>query len=398
MLLACAVSLRLSRYGFSGFDVSPLVDSGWRVFSGQIPGRDFVVTFPASLYLSTAFSFHLFGVTWRAIALGACLLYLVLCLLGMRVASLRRDTDGSSEALLLAAGFVGAQTILLVSINYLWHAAMAESFAIYAVLTSSALLRRSTRPVKESVELTFHLTLAFACLTLSKPNTAFPAILLCIWVLLRGRVSRWIVGTAVAGACLLASAALATARLSLISMLASYAGLTGRLVPKPFANGILFELYARYGVANLLVYTILGFCGAGLFQKVWESRRAGPIQPREMLAIGSVAIAILGMGTNFDFKLTDTPLFLMGLLLYSMPEQGPGRLLRSKGNSRCGVALPARGLLRRDPFSYADRRPVGRRQVRYESRFSRSVLWAVHSVSDRSRDAKRSRPRSRVAW
>ncbi len=323
--LSCFFSLLLSQHGFSGYDVSPMIDSGWRVFSGQVPGRDFIVTFPASLYLSTAASFYAFGVTWRAIALGDCVLYVAVCLLGMRLASMTRGVYGNTPALLLAAGFVGAQTILLISINYLWHSSLAESFAVYAVLATFVTVSVPRAGWVRAAELFLHLTLAFAALLLSKPNTAFLAILLCFAVLVRARTRMRRIGGVLAGALVLSSLALASVHVNLLRMLGAYGGLTGRLVPRPFVINILYAIYARNGLLNLLVYSIVGFTAAGVIATAWRDRRGVLARPVDLLAVGSIAVSVVGMGTNFDYKLTDTPLLLMGMLLYAVASPSATR-------------------------------------------------------------------------
>src|ERR1700712_4795871 len=86
--VVCVISLIMGRNGFDEYDMSPMIDSGWRVLSGQSPGRDFLVTFPPAVYLLTALFFRIFGVTWHAIILGACLVYGIMLVLGLRVSAL----------------------------------------------------------------------------------------------------------------------------------------------------------------------------------------------------------------------------------------------------------------------------------------------------------------------
>lgn len=318
-ILACGLSLRFSQTDFSGYDVSPMIDAGWRVLGGQVPGRDFVVTFPASLYLLTALSFRLFGVTWHALALGACCVCAALLLLGLRVGALLRKSAGESAAIWTTVAYAAGQTILLVSINYLWHASLAQGFGLYAVFAAFAVVnaRSQTNPWRRR-EALLHLTLACACLLLSKPNTAYPVVLLCLIALHQARVSWPRPAFVLAGAFLFVTLPLACVHVTPWGMLGAYAGLTGRLLPRGFANGILYALYARYGLANLLVYAIL--TPALFAAAVWFFRERTRIlaDPNLVLAVGSIAVAILGMGTNFDFKLTDAPLALFGLTLLSL--------------------------------------------------------------------------------
>jgi hypothetical protein len=51
---------------FGGFDLSVLIDTGWRLASGQKPYSDFVCTPPPGFYLGLKYAFQLFGVRWDA--------------------------------------------------------------------------------------------------------------------------------------------------------------------------------------------------------------------------------------------------------------------------------------------------------------------------------------------
>ena len=52
---------------FGGGDMGIIVDAGWRLYSGQIPYKDFICTVPPSFYLGAKYAFDLFGVSWLSI-------------------------------------------------------------------------------------------------------------------------------------------------------------------------------------------------------------------------------------------------------------------------------------------------------------------------------------------
>ena len=341
-LAACWLSLVLSEQKFTGYDVSPLIDSGWRVLNGQVPEHDFLVTFPASLYLTVAAAYRLFGVTWHAIALMACVQYLFLLAAGLRLAALLRGRLGEATTCWLLAIYAVGQTILLVSINMPWHAAMAQSFGLYAVLGTLVLCggRELTTPAR--VESIAHLAIAFAVLLISKPNTSFPVVAVCLVVLLRAGLGwlRTLVVCVVS--VLLTSAALRTAGITLVDTLLSYRGLNGRLIPHGFQHGLFIHPAFSYGLGNLVAYalfvpTFLAVASALLRDRVWRR------DPAALLAAGAMLTALIGMGTNFDFKLTDTPLLLMGMAILL----APGFRLRTEFAARqfviaaCGLLLLA---------------------------------------------------------
>lgn len=323
-LVASALSLRLSRHAFTGYDVSPMIDAGWRVLSGQAPGSDFIVTFPPSLYLAVALSFHFFGVTWHAIALGEVILYLAMLILGLRLAALLPATR---PAVLAAAAYTHGQTILLISINYPWHASMAQSFASYAFLATLVLLLNQTAPIRRTVEPWAHLTLAVTLLLLSKPNSAYPAILACLAILVLARPFRVLPILAVTtSAPILASLALHRVHTTLWQMLHSYLGLTGRMLPRGLLLGITGPPLPHYALVNLLVYAILAPVLTASTLILWQHRTSLPHKPVLLLALAAIVVSLCGMATNYDFKLTDTPLILLAVTIlaaYAAPQTSP---------------------------------------------------------------------------
>ena len=295
-----------------------MIDIGWRILCGQVPGHDFIVTFPPALNLLTAAAFRVFGVTWHALGLTVCIVCAALCLLGMRAASITRLAWGRATALQLAIAYVASQCLLLVSLNVPWHSSLSEGFAIYAVLTTAALLSLPERRLWLRRELTVHLVLATSVLILCKPNTAYPAIALCLLVLHRaGFRARYLVGVLAVGAAI-AAVLMAVVHNSLWSMAASYAGLTGRLIPKPLVINIAYAVEVRNGLAEIIIYAVLLFGLKEFVAVLRKNPRDLLKQPVELLAIGSVLVGFLGMATNFDLKLTDMPLVLVGMMLFSV--------------------------------------------------------------------------------
>ena len=181
--LFAVANLYLGKAEFGGYDLSVLIDSGWRIMNSQIPTRDFVSTLPPSLYLAADIAFRLLGVSWSSILLAESLLYLLLCVLGLRVCWLMHSRLQQQQAINISWIYVAAQSMLLVSVNHLWHSTMASAFSTYALLTTYAWLRCSAD--NSRTELNFHLAFAFAALLLCKPNTGWITLLVCILALAR---------------------------------------------------------------------------------------------------------------------------------------------------------------------------------------------------------------------
>jgi len=332
-ILCIVLSLKLSTYRFGSSDFSEMIDSGWRILNGQVPGRDFVCTFPPSLYLFVATLYKHFGVTWHSLALGEALFFAVFCLLGMRLAGLLRSVSGTTDALFVFCFYFVGQTIPLISINLPWHSSIAESVGCYTVLTTFVMLRRKPLSTMLRVELFLHLVLGFTILILSKPNTAYPVLCVCITILLLDRCSRMFVWGSLLVALAGASAILATAHISLLGMLAGYSGLQGRLIPHPLVYGIGLEdvgVPPVIGLSNFCVYAIIAPVFTAFAVQWWRRRSDLRKRPDALLAFMACAIGILGMATNFDLKLIDTPLFLFGIALFTISDPGPHGLIRSR--------------------------------------------------------------------
>jgi hypothetical protein len=308
--LTAVLNVVFSHQGFDNYDLGPMVDAGWRVYSGQVPGRDFVVTFPPSHYLLTALFFRIFGVTWAALSVGSSCFFGLMTLLGLRMAALVRKAHGEDAAVWVAVAFTAGQAIFLLPYSVVWHATLAMDFAMYGVSAVYALAGGGSAWVRR--EAMAHLTLALACLLLSKANTAYPAIVLCLVVAAMCGVRKRALMLMAAVAVMLASAALGAAHTSLFTMLAGYRGLAGRMMPIGFLYAILYYRNKLIAVANLLVYAmVVPLLWATLAKtrfEVWK-------RPAGVLGLGSILIALVGMGTNIQFKLSDTPLMLLGCVL-----------------------------------------------------------------------------------
>ncbi|SFS16453.1 hypothetical protein SAMN05421771_2915 [Granulicella pectinivorans] len=345
-ILVCIVSglfvawlnVVFGRYGFDGYDSSPMIDAGWRVYSGQVPGRDFLVTFPPSLYLPTALLFRVFGVGWHSLVLGASIFYGLMTLLGIRLSSLVRKTHGDDAAIWTVLAFTAGQAILLLPGNTLWHATMAMDFAMYGLYAVYVLCAGGGRWLRG--EAAAHLTIAIAALLLSKPNIAYPAILLCLLVAFRGGVGKRLVGVIATAGLALACLTLASVHVSFVSMLGTYAGLTGRLMPKAFLAGIFYDKNTSFALANLLVYLLIAPLMVAILFYAWRRWRSIWGSPVLLLGFGAIGIALIGMGTNFQFKLSDTPLLLLGVAMVVTEVRGAEGITRHRLLTvACGLYL-----------------------------------------------------------
>jgi hypothetical protein len=74
--------------GIFAFDQSILFDGGWRILSGQVPFKDFLMAFgPVSLTLQALF-FKILGVNWTAMVVAGAVVAVVAALSAMRTMAL----------------------------------------------------------------------------------------------------------------------------------------------------------------------------------------------------------------------------------------------------------------------------------------------------------------------
>ena len=175
--LAGALSWLTYRWGmtqFGGFDHSLMIDLAWRLHLGQRPHADFILTLPPFYCWITGDAFRWFGVRWSSLVLvnsmwvGIFFLW-ASWLMGrlplFRSPGVSRDVLRVAGALYLALGFGGLH-------GFWWHNTTAAGLACLLVLSCGALASSDQVPKR----LVFSALVSATCLAASKPNTAFPAL------------------------------------------------------------------------------------------------------------------------------------------------------------------------------------------------------------------------------
>jgi hypothetical protein len=78
----------VGHFGIFAFDQSIMFDGGWRILSGQVPFKDFIMAFGPLSFTVQALFFKLFGVNWTSMVLSAAFLGAGAALSVMRIMSL----------------------------------------------------------------------------------------------------------------------------------------------------------------------------------------------------------------------------------------------------------------------------------------------------------------------
>lgn len=78
----------VGHFGLYAFDQSMMFDGGWRILSGQVPFKDFIMAFGPLSFTVQAVFFKLFGVNWTSMVLAAAFVGAAAALSVMRIISL----------------------------------------------------------------------------------------------------------------------------------------------------------------------------------------------------------------------------------------------------------------------------------------------------------------------
>ncbi len=203
-ILGLAVNLIYGRRGFMPMDQGIVFDGAWRLFSGQVPFRDFDAPnaiVPSAMQLPF---FQFFGVTWLAFVLHAAVINGAFCALAYWILRL-------CDATRIEAAFYAA-----VSAFYFYPpngTPFMDQHAFFFVALMLAMAAAGTRASTPDVEWAawFFVPILFVLAYGSKQiPTAFGALAVAAWVVLNPRRARWWIGPLLAGtvAALLALAAI----------------------------------------------------------------------------------------------------------------------------------------------------------------------------------------------
>ena len=322
--LIAITNLYLGQHEIGAYDLSSIIDAGWRLFAGQVPSRDFICTLPPSLYLFTEWAFRIFGVHWTSIFWAQSILYVLLVVLGLRLCWILGLVSSPHSGLLVPAIYIAAQSAPTLSVNHLYHSTTASTFAAYSLLAAFVLCQKLS-PLQHR-EVICHLTAGFAVLLLSKPNTAWFAILICAVCLCRQSRLRIPVLICFVSAIAVDACVLSICHVGDFNAFAGYAGLSGRAVPKMFLAGIVPDPSPQGTISVFLTY--LALCIPLFWMAILTIRERLRIwtSSSDLLCLGAAAVSFVGFGTNWDLKISDVAPILVGMALFAMA--GPERQRR----------------------------------------------------------------------
>ena len=282
---------------FGGYDLSPLIDAFWRIRIGQVPGVDFINTFPPLIYLSAKLA-ALVDLGWYELTATAILhtSAAFVMVMGMTPPAQRTPQRSITVAAVLS--------LPLLYTNHLWHSSSSQligAIFVYALHRSVVAARTTTGDL-------VWIAGGSALLVLAKQNVALPLLALgVVAVLFTGDGRRWpSLGAMIAGTIVGLVAGLSLVGMSLAGFAATYTAVVGRGMP----NASIWHGTAQIGSSLLVIGAIAGalaFMGSRLLQRHTVRERG------TQLLILLLPAVLYPLATDWDAKMNDAvlPMFLV---------------------------------------------------------------------------------------
>lgn len=309
IILLSILLLALSMWYFGhrqlgGFDMSALVDTGWRMANGQIPYFDFPLTTPVAFYIGADWAIQLFGARWSSFVLIAIIFTIASFVAQYYL--LNRIIPWSPA---LAISLV-SQLLCSVVTSYWWYNAITMNAACL-FLSAAYVFVNKPNERSSAISLWASLTL----LGLMKPNIAgglAVLVYISLFIFTPSRKKLFLVGFSAIVSFLLL---LLLLRISPLDVFTSYITIgKGRAAPtiKWFFND---KPYEHWVVLPLILLSLLPTIEKIIHFQVIQ-------QSTNLLANFAVTIASfinggLSLLTNSDTNLTvGIPFFLLGSAVF----------------------------------------------------------------------------------
>lgn len=315
VITSTIVSVRFGMHQLGTYDVSSIVDLGWRYELGQVPFRDFPLTLPPTFSAAVRVCWSLLGHNWASFVGGSTVITICLVLFAWGALS-RTEFDSARNEILVSLAIV----IPHLAIGHIWHSAMASQVAVVTVLW---LVAWRFSPSRTSATV---LGLFLGLLLLSKPNIAGPLTLISsAWIFLHWR-SRHVLALLISlvasvGTVLVISKSDPSRVLTTTVELLSSRSRPTQLLPAGLDSFSRFFFVSTY---VLMLAAFVGSIGVVLHALVQKGHIA---RLTFLLGLGCAIASLAGMATNWDIKSSDMPLAIIGLLLmtWSSSSSRPAR-------------------------------------------------------------------------
>ncbi len=292
---------------FGGYDLSPLIDFQYRLSTGQIPGRSFILTFPASLGLLLQVENWIAAPTWFGLLWVNCALF-AFCIACLGAFWPREFEPWKLvlTSLLLA--------LPLLYTNHIWHSAMTQWIAIvYCVVCLSALGKDGRAKIARML-----LAAVAGLLFFSKQNLGAPLVVATSFALMglgfvqpaKRRVCLHVVVIQVLGVLATAVVIMLCLHMGVATLVHTFTYVLGRArVSRQQEAALPFK-------APVILAAVVFSLGYLLTRAVRRSRTEG-VDP---LIVALLAAALIGMAVyerNYDAILMAAICLFLGVFLVS---------------------------------------------------------------------------------
>lgn len=314
VITSTIASARFGMHQLGTYDVSSIVDLGWRYELGQVPFHDFPLTLPPTFSAAVRICWSLLGHNWGSFVGGSTVITICLVLCAWAALS-RTEFDSARNEVLVSLAIV----IPHLAVGHIWHSALASQIAVVTVLW---LVAWRFSPSRRSA---VALGLFMGLLLLSKPNIAGPLTLISgAWIFLHWRsrhlLTLLISLVASVGTVLVISKSDPSRVLTTTIELLSSRSRPTQLLPDGLDNFSKFFFVSTYA---LLLAALVGSVGVVLHTLVHKGHFA---RMTFLLGLGCAIASLAGMATNWDIKSSDMPLAILAVLLvlWSTDSAGSG--------------------------------------------------------------------------
>lgn len=166
--LICAIAFYFGQFQFGSYDLSPLIDIQYRLYLGQIPGVDFINTWPLSMEMILKLFNYLISPSWRSLLYINFIVFLFVAL-GIYLNRLPQLNNFKLMAILIFL------SIPVVITNHFWHSTYSQFLAVFYLILS---LKFFASDSKYSIMQQIVFIVVTGLLFFSKQNIGMPLIVL----------------------------------------------------------------------------------------------------------------------------------------------------------------------------------------------------------------------------
>jgi hypothetical protein len=293
LLLVSFCSYNFIFLQFGGYDLSPIIDLTWRLSNNEVPGKDFISTFPLGFLLTIK------AISWGSLGWGdltiANIAIVFITFFAIVLLDLQTEKKRSIEWYLSVASIL---SLPLLYTNHIWHSSFSQYFAIVFFYSIYILINSNYF----SKKILFNIFIASALVSLTKQNVAVPCLIMGSSYLLFFDKRKLHAIVVLVGALTGISIALFILHVSLSSFLYSYSAVLGRSKLNIDMWLAMLHVKSHWPLLILLSLYLILF-------KLSVNKESKRVKSYFLIFL---LISLLPILTNWDIKINDSmlPIFI----------------------------------------------------------------------------------------